>query len=84
MNFLVQFMDMGSFLRYIVGTILNYKRGPYVPISSLNGPLVTLILTVAHKNLTLNPQLFFCQTLFTPRPTAIITHLKLEVLYGPT
>ena len=39
--FLPNSMDMGSLL----GTILNYKR---VPMSTLNGPSVKQILTVAH------------------------------------
>ena len=38
-------MDMDSILGTILRAILNYKR---VPMSTLNGPLVKQILTVAH------------------------------------
>ena len=38
-------MDMGSLLGTILGAIQNYKR---VSMSTLNGPLVKQILTVAH------------------------------------
>ena len=40
-------MDMDSILGTILGTILNYEE---VPMSTLNGPLVKQILTVAHIN----------------------------------
>ena len=43
--FLPNFMDMGSLLGTILGTILNYKR---TLMSTVKGPLVRLILTVAH------------------------------------
>ena len=46
--FLPNFMDMGVFLGTILGAILNYKT---VPMSTLNGTLVTQILTVAHIGL---------------------------------
>ena len=46
--FLPNLMDMGSLLGTICGAILNYKR---VPLSTLNGPLVKQILTVAHVGL---------------------------------
>ena len=38
-------MDMGSLLGTILGTILNYKR---TLMSTVKGPLIRLILTVAH------------------------------------
>ena len=38
-------MDMGSLLGTILGAILNYKS---VPMSTLDGPLVKQILTIAH------------------------------------
>ena len=41
-------MDMGSILGTILRAILNYKR---VPMSTLNGPLVKQILTVAHMGI---------------------------------
>ena len=43
--FLANLMDMGSLLGTILGAILNDKRGL---MSTLNGPLVKQILTVAH------------------------------------
>ena len=43
--FLPNLMDMGSLLGTILRAILNYKR---VSMSTLNGPLVKQILTVAH------------------------------------
>ena len=44
-NFLPNLMDMGSILGTILRATLNYKR---VPMSTINGPLVKQILTVAH------------------------------------
>ena len=41
-------MDMGSLLGTILGSILNYQRGP--PMSTAKGPLIRLILTVAHMS----------------------------------
>ena len=38
-------MDMGSILRIILGSILNNKSNAYV---HYEGPLISLILTVAH------------------------------------
>ena len=38
-------MDMGSLLGTILGAILNYKS---VAMSTLDGPLVKQILTIAH------------------------------------
>ena len=38
-------MDMGSLLGTIFGTILNYKR---TLMSTVKGPLIRLIWTVAH------------------------------------
>ena len=46
--FLPNLMDMGSLLRTILGTILNYKR---ILMSTVKGPLMRLILTVAHVNI---------------------------------
>ena len=43
--FLPNLMDMGSLLGTILGTILNYKR---ILMSTAKGPLIRLILTVAH------------------------------------
>ena len=45
-------MDIGSSLGTILGTILNYKRDPSV---HFKGPLMKLILTVAH--ISVNPSL---------------------------
>ena len=42
---LLNLMDMGSLLGTMLGTILNYQRAP---MSTLNGPLVWIILTVAY------------------------------------
>ena len=46
--FLPNVMDMGSLLGTIFGTILNYKR---ILMSTVKGPLIRLILTVAHIGL---------------------------------
>ena len=43
--FLPNLMDMGSLLGTLLGTILNYKR---TLMSTVKGPLIRLILTVAH------------------------------------
>ena len=56
--FLPNLMDMGSLLQTILGAILNYKR---VPMSTLNGPLLKQILTVAHM-ITGNLGPWFLQT----------------------
>ena len=44
--FLPNLMDMGSLLGTILGTILNYKRTLTSTVKG--GPLIRLILTVAH------------------------------------
>ena len=54
--FLPNLMDMGSLLGTILGAILNYKRGP---MSTLNGPLVKQILTVAHMGFPKMRDTFF-------------------------
>ena len=43
--FVPNLMDMGSLLGTLLGTILNYKR---TLMSTVKGPLIRLILTVAH------------------------------------
>ena len=49
--FLHNLLDMGSLLETILGTMLNYKRGP---MSTVKGPFIGLILTVAHM---INPDI---------------------------
>ena len=44
-DFLHDLVGMVSLLKTIFGTILHDKRGPYVRCS---GPLISIILTVAH------------------------------------
>ena len=45
--FLPNLMDMGSLVGTILGTILDYKR---TLMSTFKGPVIRLILTVAHIN----------------------------------
>ena len=50
--FLPNLMDMGSLLGTMLGTILNYKR---TLMFTVRGPLLRLIVTVAHMINTFNP-----------------------------